>query len=187
MDGEIIFIFLYPYMQCKGEKMRNLKWALLSLGLFQGCSDPSQDSGDSSQLASVSDKIIRCESKNGKYTSCDVGGYVVDASLRSQISNTPCRSGSSWGQGDTYIWVDKGCRAEFRAKVATSIQSKVISCNSINGKRSSCYAGSYIVEARLGSVRSNTSCQEGTSWGKSKSEIWVDKGCRADFVVEVAE
>ena len=31
--------------------------------------------------------------------------------------------------------------------------------------------------------RSGAACQQGYSWGYDRSGIWVDHGCRADFMV----
>ena len=37
---------------------------------------------------------------------------------------------------------------------------------------------------RLVNRLSGADCREGRSWGWSRDGIWVDRGCRADFVVE---
>ncbi|HEX4581701.1 MAG TPA: DUF3011 domain-containing protein, partial [Acidobacteriaceae bacterium] len=31
--------------------------------------------------------------------------------------------------------------------------------------------------------RSGSPCRQGSTWGYDKRGIWVDRGCRADFVV----
>jgi hypothetical protein len=36
---------------------------------------------------------------------------------------------------------------------------------------------------RLANQRSGSSCIQGQTWGYDNSGIWVDRGCRADFVV----
>lgn len=56
---------------------------------------------------------IRCESKDGRYTSC---GYVdrrQHVEIRRQLSNQQCTYGRNWGVDDRQLWVDDGCRAVF--------------------------------------------------------------------------
>jgi Protein of unknown function (DUF3011) len=57
-----------------------------------------------------------------------------------------------------------------------------ISCSSDDGKRHYC-----TVDTRGGvsmkRQRSDAGCEEGFSWGYDRRGIWVDHGCRADFVV----
>ena len=56
---------------------------------------------------------IRCESKDGRYTSC---GYVErrqQVEIRRQLSNQQCTYGRNWGVDGRQLWVDDGCRAVF--------------------------------------------------------------------------
>ena len=62
-----------------------------------------------------SPQIITCSSNNGKRNWCDVGGRR-DIRLNRQISGSPCVQGSTWGIDNRGIWVDNGCRAEFRVR-----------------------------------------------------------------------
>jgi hypothetical protein len=36
--------------------------------------------------------------------------------LQTQHSRSECREGSSWGYTSEYIWVNNGCRADFRVE-----------------------------------------------------------------------
>lgn len=65
-------------------------------------------------------KSILCESKNGRYNSCSTGGQILDVILSSQHSVSECSQGTSYGVGRDYIWVDKGCRADFKVRVWNS-------------------------------------------------------------------
>jgi hypothetical protein len=60
-------------------------------------------------------QVITCSSNNGKRNWCDVGGSR-DIRLNRQISGSPCIQGQSWGIDNRGIWVDNGCRAEFRVR-----------------------------------------------------------------------
>jgi hypothetical protein len=56
---------------------------------------------------------INCSSNNGKrnYCSADTSRGVT---LARQISGSPCVQGSTWGYDRRGVWVDRGCRADFR-------------------------------------------------------------------------
>lgn len=56
---------------------------------------------------------ITCESSGGQYRSCpvDTSGGVT---LSRQLSREGCWQGDSWGYDRNRIWVNRGCRAEFR-------------------------------------------------------------------------
>jgi hypothetical protein len=63
---------------------------------------------------------LTCESWDHRYNSCDVntfGGRIVDVRVVRQLSSASCNEGSSWGYGEDYVWVDRGCRAEFEVRV----------------------------------------------------------------------
>ena len=58
--------------------------------------------------------VVRCESNDGRMNRCSLpggGGRVV---LERQHSRTACIEGRSWGQDRGGVWVDDGCRADFR-------------------------------------------------------------------------
>ena len=60
-------------------------------------------------------QIITCSSNNGKRNWCDVGGSR-DIRFDRQISGSACIEGQTWGIDNRGIWVDRGCRAEFRVR-----------------------------------------------------------------------
>ena len=58
-------------------------------------------------------QTIRCESSNGRYKYCSA--YTDNAvTLTRQLSSTKCRAFRNWGYDKHGVWVDDGCRAEFR-------------------------------------------------------------------------
>jgi len=129
---------------------------------------------------------IYCASDNGRRNTCytDVSGGV---SLVRQRSNSPCIYGSSWGWDRRGVWVDRGCRADFRIggnswtpPVKPGVT--VVTCSSDDGRRNNCSANTSR-GVRLIRQRSNSDCIYGQTWGTAKSFIWVDRGCRADFEV----
>lgn len=141
----------------------------------------------------VPGRSITCSSDDGGRHYCDVdtrGGVA----LVHQRSGDPCRQGISWGYDERGIWVDNGCRADFALNVSPvpqpysqpynngrSFAQQAIACSSDDGGRHSCPADTrYGVE--LLRQRSHADCTLGDSWGFDDQGIWVDHGCRADFL-----
>lgn len=58
---------------------------------------------------------VRCESRDHHYRYCraDVSGRVT---VDRELSDSGCQYGRSWGYDDRGIWVDRGCRADFRVE-----------------------------------------------------------------------
>jgi len=183
------------------EMMRN-RWLSLSMVLLGVCLFLPQKS--------LAQSTISCNSDDERRHSCaaDTRGGVR---LATQHSGSACTEGYSWGSDSQGIWVDHGCRADFTVggngsyqdqtrndqyggngsyrdqtrndQYARNRQSQTFACNSDNMRRHSCY-----VETRGGDVRlvrqlSDAACTKGYSWGTNRRGIWVDHGCRADFVV----
>lgn len=61
------------------------------------------------------DQRVTCESRGDRYTECVIAdhGYVT---LSRQLSDTRCVQGRNWDYDRRRIWVDDGCRAEFRVE-----------------------------------------------------------------------
>jgi hypothetical protein len=71
------------------------------------------------------------------------------------------------------LWADSG---------TTSRHGRKITCASDDGGRHFCriQTGGGV---RLVNQRSSSACIQGRTWGYDSQGIWVDHGCRADFVV----
>lgn len=132
------------------------------------------------------------------------GGVV----LVNQLSRSGCWEGSTWGWDRGGIWVSGGCRAEFRVLGWDRTRwddrggwrdddwryrndwrgrnewghARRIVCESDRGRYRECR----IPAARgVDIVRqlSRGHCEIGYSWGWNRGVVWVDRGCRAEFVV----
>ena len=66
---------------------------------------------------------------------------------------------------------------------AAMARERHITCGSLNYGYNYCrvYTGGRV---RLVHQISHKSCTEGNTWGYDSQGIWVDKGCRADFIVD---
>jgi hypothetical protein len=100
-----------------------------------------------------------------------------------QRSEATCIEGQTWGYGKRGIWVDRGCRADFR--VTGNWQrnaAALIYCPSDDMGRNFCSVntldGVFIIRQR-----SEADCVYNRTWGYNRHYIWVDRGCRADFEI----
>lgn len=127
---------------------------------------------------------IRCDSSNG-YKRCQVPGNIVRANLVRQISGSPCTAGRTWGYDPTGIWVDRGCRAEFRYFMQGGGNGgypgppRTVTC-SAGVVKQYCVTGTFnnaYLERVLGGV-----CTR--NWGVDQKGLWVALGCRAQFVLQ---
>ncbi len=155
-------------------------------------------------------QTIACNSDDERWHNCamDTRGGVR---LATQNSGSPCTEGYSWGSDNQGVWVDHGCRADFSVgenrnfrdenridqnggngsyrdqtrndQYARNPQSQTFACNSDNMRRHSCYVETRGGEVRLIRQLSDAACTKGYSWGTNRRGIWVDHGCRADFVI----
>jgi hypothetical protein len=137
---------------------------------------------------------ITCSSDDGKrnYCAANTSGGVQ---MVRQRSGSPCQQGSTWGYDRRGIWVDRGCRADFVVNSNAGNRpgrpgfgnggpgsGQSITCSSDNGKRNFCAVNSRGTVSMV-RQRSDARCTQGYSWGYDRRGIWVDHGCRADFVV----
>lgn len=129
-------------------------------------------------------RVVRCESTGHDRQRCrvDTRGGVR---LVRQISSTTCRQDRNWGYDRNGIWVDNGCRADFRVSgyggdVDPGYGRQTIRCESINSNTNRCRADTR-GGVRLVRQISSTACRQGRNWGYDDRSIWVSGGCRADF------
>lgn len=136
-----------------------------------------------------------CASNDNRFARCQVPWR--DAELVQQASKTRCIRDQTWGFDRGGIWVDRGCRGQFApARGGYGYggggrpgwgrpQQLQVRCESHGGNYQICSVELHRDDSvRLVNRLSGADCREGKSWGWSRDGIWVDRGCRADFVVE---
>lgn len=66
------------------------------------------------QFAHAEEQTISCNSDNGRYNFCraDTDGHVE--LIRQHHRSSNCDEGRDWGSNNGGVWVNHGCRAEFR-------------------------------------------------------------------------
>jgi hypothetical protein len=139
-------------------------------------------------------QTITCSSNNNNRNFCnaDTRGGVR---LSRQISGSPCVQNQTWGFNNNSIWVDRGCRAEFivgggnnnnwgpgRPGQGGNNQFQTITCSSNDGRRNFCNVNTR-GGVRLSRQISGSACVQNQTWGFNNNSIWVDRGCRAEFIV----
>jgi hypothetical protein len=125
---------------------------------------------------------IVCSSNNGERVYCDADTRDGVQMVR-QISGTPCIQDRTWGFDRRGIWVDRGCRAEFRVAPRRDSGERRVTCASNNGERVYCETDTRGRVVRMARQISGSPCEQGRTWGWDGRGIWVDRGCRAEFIV----
>lgn len=125
-----------------------------------------------------------CQSRDMARAHCPLETrYGVE--LVRQLSDTSCIRGSEWDIEQGGIWVALGCRGEFRARVPVSAATqtrRVLRCES-DGRQQSCPVILRGAPVRLLRQLSAWPCKEERSWGVRRNEIWVSRGCDAEFEI----
>lgn len=128
-------------------------------------------------------RVVRCDS-NGRPRSCPVMLRGAPVRLLRQQSAMPCKEGHSWGVKRNEIWVTRGCHGEFEVGAEDGSGfvdiPRRLTCESKRKLKRECGVS---VQRKVTLVRqlSGTPCEEGHNWGWSRTGVWVDKGCRAEF------
>jgi hypothetical protein len=138
-----------------------------------------------------------CASNDNRFARCQVPWR--DAELVQQASKTRCIRGQTWGFDRGSIWVDRGCRGQFAparggwpayggpgpAYPPDRDGPRQVRCESHGNSYQRCPLDLRRHDGvRLVRQLSGADCYEGRSWGWTRDGIWVDRGCRADFMVE---
>lgn len=149
------------------------------------------------------EQVLRCEShdKRSRHCPADTRGGVQ---LVRQRSNAACIKGRTWGHDRRGVWVSHGCRADFALGGGRGHRGdrydgryddrygygdgydrghRVVRCESRDQRSRFCHVPGGVRNAELQRVVSDARCRYGYSWGFRRDGIWVDRGCRADFVV----
>lgn len=133
---------------------------------------------------------VYCASNDNRFARCQVPWR--DAELVQQSSKVRCIRGQTWGFDRQGIWVDHGCRGQFAPARGgwgpgpqRPPQQVRVRCESHGGGYQRCPVDIHRDDSvRIVNKLSGADCRQGSSWGWERGGIWVNRGCRADFVVE---
>lgn len=182
-----------------------IRWMLATLALAAALPQAASADGryDHDDRYGRHDRVVRCEStdRRERYCPVDTRGGVA---LVHQRSRTACIPGRTWGYDRRGIWVADGCRGEFAVGGGRGHRddrryredrygegygygygrpAQVVRCESNDQRPRFCRVPGGVREVDVQRVISRSGCDYGYSWGFRRDGIWVDRGCRADFVV----
>ncbi|XP_005091613.2 lectin ADEL [Aplysia californica] len=135
--------------------------------------------------------VIRVESWSDKYAKrvLEDASYVLNMTVVDRQSAAQCNLGESFGYQKNNLWVDQGCRADFKVCYlpVRSTECQKLRVNSLDYK----YAESKVNFAALflnmtvEDQQSAASCDLDNNFGfyNQNSTVWVNNGCQADFNV----
>lgn len=127
---------------------------------------------------------IRCESNDGRLRTCNTP-WRGQSYLRKQLSNARCTGGQTWFSSNGRVTVTSGCRGEFGPATNTRPpggDTTVLRCESNDGRLRTC--GSNVHgRAQLQRQLSSQRCVENVNYGVRNGSLWVNAGCRGDFLV----
>lgn len=128
---------------------------------------------------------IVCESLDERYRQCN-SGFRGRARLSRQLSDAACIEGRSWGQGQGYVWVSRGCRARFEDTGWSERPTgySLICSSGSKGQLRTCPWNPRYGRPELVENLSQTRCVEGRNWGYRNNAIWVSNYCRGRFAEE---
>jgi hypothetical protein len=169
-----------------------MKYALglvLLLAGYVACG--SSSAWAQSGITAQNGRNVTCASDDMKRHLCRVD-TSRGVQMVNQRSGSPCIQGQTWGYDRYGIWVDRGCRADFFLGTRgpgpgpgpyppRPPAGVVISCSSNNMNRNFCPANTSR-GVQLTKQRSGSPCIQNQTWGFDRRGIWVDRGCRADFL-----
>lgn len=79
-------------------------------------------------------------------------------------------------------WLYFGCTVALLFVMTSLSSAQNVNCSSEDGRRKYCPVDTRD-GVRMVKQRSDATCAQGSTWGYDRGGIWVDRGCRADFIV----
>lgn len=139
-------------------------------------------------VAGANTRRILCGTSSGAQVECKTNGEATNVVLiRDLGGRSQCRQGFNWGFTDSLIWANRGCRAEFEVTyqaAPTAGDTGRITCGSTTGAQVRCNTFGQVSNVVLMRDLSGRGlCRQNSTWGHTDSEIWADRGCKAEFVV----
>jgi hypothetical protein len=163
---------------------------------FGGSSRPPDQGGNWGGGNQTGSTFI-CESRDGRRRYCDVDLRGRGATVIRNMSRVPCEEGNTWGIDRRGIWVDGGCRAEFRIidtgagggrppidrpQPGGDVALATVRCESQDFRRRQCpLRANNVRRVELIRQTSRANCVRDRTWGWQAGSVWVDQGCAGEF------
>jgi len=129
---------------------------------------------------------IRCESQDKRQRNCATP-WASRSQLVRQLSGSACVEGQTWGSQRGTVWVSGGCRGEFAearhgGHNPGNGNNYRVTCASTDGRYKACAWNASYGQPQLARQISAQPCVSGRSWGYDGRGLWVNNGCRAEFM-----
>nr|BAP94528.1 D-galacturonic acid binding lectin precursor [Aplysia kurodai] len=132
---------------------------------------------------------IRVESWSYKYAEKVVedASWVLNMTVVDQQSAAACTLGESFGYQKATLWVDQGCRADFKVcylpVMPTECQTLRVESWNYKYAEKVVEGAALFINMTVEDRQSEASCDLDKSFGfyNQNSTVWVNHGCRADF------
>lgn len=139
---------------------------------------------------SLGSQTLTCSSDNGRRQSCPSQyNPISNVELMKRLGGSAaCSQGRTWGFDPRAVWVDGGCRAQFRVwgwsgGGGGTGNSQTVRCRSMDGSFRHCPVSGWVRSAQLTQQLGNATCTQGRTWGWDNNGVWVDRQCKGDFRV----
>ncbi len=142
---------------------------------------------------------VRCASENYGRNICSVDGEIHSIDIQKQRSQARCEEGVSFGFHNDFVWVDKGCEADFEVRFTPrggsggssettrpprrDTEKVRFNCKSEDYHLGICYVAGPIINLSFRKTKSRAPCTSNDSFGYRDDFVWVDKGCEGEFEV----
>lgn len=132
-------------------------------------------------------RSVTCESVDGTRVHCPAE-TTFGVAIGRRLSEAECVLDETWGFDADGVWVTRNCGAQFalggfRITIeAVPPNALRLTCESDDGKLKRCPVDTTHGVGLL-RQRNDKPCILNRTWGYDKLSIWVNEGCRGDFVV----
>ncbi len=130
---------------------------------------------------------LTCGSPTGQQIQCKTLGSAAQVRLVRDLSGGRCRQNATWGNTDSFIWANAGCRAEFevtyQSPATPGPTTGLITCGTDGSGQAQCPLQGLAATIRLVRNLSVARCVEKSNWGFTSRFIWTNNGCRGEFEV----
>jgi hypothetical protein len=116
-------------------------------------------------------QVVNCSSDDGRRNFCGLNVKHAKVRLIRPTGGEPCMEGTTWGYDGSDIWVDHGCRGDFRVQTGSNLDdpdSEKESCKSEAGKEK---AKELVQQCLQVSPGTHPPCSEKNSCQMLRSEI----------------
>ena len=86
---------------------------------------------------------------------------------------------------DKFTIFDTALYLQYFQTACFTIKTQNVKCSSMNYKPAECEVDGVITDISVAVKHSQSACALGTGFGVTEDKLWVDKGCRATFKVEM--